>query len=356
MLNFTVGPVQEPDYVLDIGKEPTPYFRNDSFSSLMIENEILVKRMAYAQEGARAVFLTASGTGAMEAAVMNVFTREDKVLVINGGSFGERFAKICRIHSIPYVEIKVPFEKDLTGDMLEIYSNKGFTGLLVNIHETSIGKLYDLDLISSFCKKNNLLLVVDAISSFLADSINMKLAGIDVIIASSQKALAVPPGISILVLSPNAIERISNNTAPTVYFDLKEALKDGARGQTPYTPAVSILIQLHRRLQYMAEGGVELEIQRIGRLARYFRERIVDFPFTIPKTKLSNAVTPLLTQEGHSAYNLFLVLEREFGIWVCPSGGEMKEKLFRVGHIGNLQERDIDFLLEALQTYCAKKG
>lgn len=354
MLNFTVGPVQEPDYVLDIGKEPTPYFRNDSFSALMKENAELVKELAYAPADARTVFLTASGTGAMEAAVMNVFTSSDKVLVINGGSFGRRFVQICQIHSIPYEEVRIPFEKDLTGDMLEVYSNKGFTGLLVNIHETSIGKLYDVDLISDFCKKNHLILVVDAISSFLADPVNMELAGIDVMIASSQKALAVPPGISILVLSSKAMERIENNTPLTLYFDLKAALRDGMRGQTPFTPAVSILIQLNRRLQYLTEGGVEREIQRVENLATYFRQRIVNFPFCIPKTKLSNAVTPLLTGEGISAYELFQTLERDFGIWVCPSGGEMKDKMFRVGHIGNLQEKDIDYLLKAMEAYCTK--
>ncbi|MGN0414067.1 MAG: pyridoxal-phosphate-dependent aminotransferase family protein [Agathobacter sp.] len=354
MLNFTVGPVQEPEYVLDIGKEPTPYFRNASFSSLMIENEDFVKKLAYAPKDARTVFLTASGTGAMEAAVMNVFTRQDKVLVINGGSFGKRFAQICEVYSIPYEEINIPFKKDLTRDMLEVYSNRGFTGLLVNIHETSIGKLYDVDILSDFCKKNNLLFVVDAISSFLADPINMESAAIDVMITSSQKALAVPPGISLLVLSSKAIDRINNNTPPTLYFDLKAALKDGLRGQTPFTPAVSILIQLNRRLQCLVEGGVEREIQRVENLARYFRERIINFPFTMPKTKLSNAVTPLLMKEGESAYDLFQTLERDFGIWVCPSGGEMKEKLFRVGHIGNLHEKDIDYLLEAMEQYCAK--
>ena len=103
MLNFTVGPVQESKEVLEVGAQPTPYFRNQSFSKIMLENEAMMKELTFSDEESRVVFLTASGTGAMEAAVMNSFTSDDKVLIVNGGSFGKRFVQICQIHQTPYL-------------------------------------------------------------------------------------------------------------------------------------------------------------------------------------------------------------------------------------------------------------
>lgn len=349
MLNLTVGPVQESEDILEIGRRQTPYFRNQSFSKVMLENEAMMKELTYAQENARVVFLTASGTGAMEAAVMNCFDENDKLLVVNGGGFGQRFVELCKIHNVTYTEIKVPFESELTEGMLEPYENKGYTGFLVNMHETSIGKLYDMNLISDFCKKNNLFLVVDAISAFLADEFNMSKLGVDVMITGSQKALAVPPGISILVLSEKAVDRVTNRNVASMYFNLADALKNGERGQTPFTPAVSILLQIHKRLETLCENGVEAENNRIAELASYFREKIKDMPFKIASPSLSNAVTPLRVEEGKSAYEIFEILERDYDIWVCPSGGELKDKLFRVGHIGALDKKDMDVLVEALK-------
>ena len=349
MLNFTVGPVQESDEILNIGGQPTPYFRNHFFSKVMLENEEMMKELTVSGEKARVVFLTASGTGAMEATVMNCFDKDDKVLVVNGGTFGYRFVELCNIHQVSYTEIEVPFESNLTEEMLQPYDNQGYTGFLINMHETSIGKLYNMNLVSEFCKRNKLFLVVDAISSFLADSFNMLELDADVMITGSQKALAVPPGISILVLSERAVDRINYQKSASMYFNLEDALKNGERGQTPFTPAVSILLQIHSRLKQLCEKGVEAENQRIAELASYFRKNIKDLPFRNPSYSLSNAVTPIMVEGGKSAYEIFEILERDYGIWVCPSGGELKDKLFRVGHLGDLDVKDIDMLLEALR-------
>lgn len=348
MLNFTVGPVQEYESVLRIGANRTPYFRNSSFSKIMLENEEMLKTLAYASDGARAVFLTASGTGAMEAAIMNSFTRQDKVLVVNGGGFGKRFAQICSVHHIPYEELIVPYEETLSEKMLSAYDGKEFTGFVVNMHETSIGKLYDMDLIADFCRRNHLYLVVDAISAFLADPFYMDRWNIDVVITSSQKALAVPPGISMILLSDKAVKRVYDNPVESFYFNLADALKDGERGQTPFTPAVSILLQIHERLLGLMKVGVEQENRRIADLAEHFREGIKGLPLTIASSSLSNAVTPLMP-EGISAYKIFEVLEDKYHIWVCPSGGELRDKLFRVGHIGDLTPKDNEQLIDALR-------
>lgn len=163
MLNFTVGPVMSDDVVRAIGAEQVPYFRTPEFSAVMLENEKLIKKFAKAGDDARVVFITGSGTAAMEATVMNVFDKTDKVLVVNGGSFGQRFVELCQIHEISYEEIKLEKGKALKKEQLDMYDGKGFTGFLVNVHETSTGVHYDIEMISKFCKKNGIFLGVDAI-------------------------------------------------------------------------------------------------------------------------------------------------------------------------------------------------
>ena len=211
MLNFTIGPVMSSEEVLKIGGEQTPYFRNDEFSQVMLENERLMKEFVYADDESRVVFITGSGTAAMEATIMNVFKEDDKVLIVNGGGFGQRFVDLCQLHDVSYDEVKLDFGCDITKETLNSYSDKGYTGFLVNICETSSGIYYNLDLISEFCNQNNIFLVVDAISSFLANPLNMIEQKIDVVITGSQKALACPPGISVIVLSKNALKRVNNN-------------------------------------------------------------------------------------------------------------------------------------------------
>jgi aspartate aminotransferase-like enzyme len=202
-------------------------------------------------------------------------------------------------------------------------------------------------MISDFCKRNNLFLIVDSVSTFLTDSFNMAELGADIMITGSQKALACPPGISVLVLSPRALARVETTKCKCQYLDLQIALKNAERGQTPWTPAVGILRQINVRLREIdANGGVEGEIARTAALANYFREQIKDFPFEILSESLSNAGTPLHPTTA-SAYDIFLKLKDEYGIWICPNGGDMKDTVFRVGHIGALTKADYDQLVAA---------
>ena len=349
MINFTVGPVQSNDLVRSIGGEQVPYFRTPEFSKIMLENEQLMKKFSGAEEKARVVFITGSGTASMEATVANTFTEQDKVLIVNGGSFGQRFVQLCEIYEIPHTEIKLDNGKALTEQHLAVYENKGYTAFMVNVHETSTGVHYDMNLISAFCRRNHLFLIVDAISSFLADEFQMQELGVDVMITGSQKALACPPGISVIVLSEKAIERVEANKPKCMYLDLKSALKNGERGQTPFTPAVGILRQIHARLkQIEADGGVEKESAKIKDLAEDFRKKIKDLPFEIVSESMSNAVTPLHPLTA-PAYDIFITLKDEYGIWICPNGGELKDKVFRVGHIGALTKDDNDKLIDALK-------
>lgn len=355
MINFTVGPVQSSNCVLAIGSENVPYFRTAEFSEIMLENERLMLKFAGAPAGSRAVFLTGSGTASMEAAVMNLLTPEDRAVVVNGGSFGTRFCKICEMHSIPHDEIRLSVGKQLRmEDLATEASRNKHSAFLVNKHETSTGVHYDMRLISEYCKANGLLLIVDNISSFLCDEFDMAAVGADVMITGSQKALACPPGVSITILSPLALERVANNDPKCLYFDFKDALKNQERGQTPFTPAVQILLQINARLKEIElTGGVATEVAKAKHLAEYFRSKIRDLPLEITSESLSNAVTPLHPTNGMSAYDIFLKLKDEHGIWVCPNGGSLQNEIFRVGHMGNLKTSDYDQLLSALKEILA---
>lgn len=354
MINFTVGPVQSSDAVRAIGAEQVPYFRTQEFSELMFENERLIKKFAKAPEGSKVAFITGSGSASMETAIMNTLTPADKAIIVNGGSFGHRFVELCELHEIPFAEIKLEPGKALKAEHLAAYEGKGYTTFIVNKHETSTGVHYDMQLISDFCKRNNLFLIVDCISTFLADPFDMGALGADVMITGSQKALACPPGISVMALSPKALARIDGIKCKCQYLDLKIALKNAERGQTPWTPAVSILRQINARLKEIeANGGVEAEIARTASLANYFREQIKGMPFEIVSESLSNAVTPLHPTTA-SAYDIFLKIKDEYGMWICPNGGDMKDTIFRVGHIGALTTADYDKLIAAFKDLQAK--
>ena len=346
MINFAVGPVTSPDIVLEIGKQSTPYFRTAEFSSVMIDNERMMLQLLYAPEGSRCVFLTASGTGAMESCVMNILCRDDKVIIVNGGSFGQRFVDLCRMHEIRFTEVQCEFGHQIVSDQLD--GLEDHTALLVNMHETSSGLLYDMPMIADYCKRNGILLIVDAISSFIADPLNMEALDAAAVITSSQKALAIQPGISAVALSPEALRRVDESNDTCMYLSLKHALKDGLRGQTPFTPAVTILLQIHARLKDITEnGGVEGEQVKIRGIAEEFRNGISDLPLlTIPECP-SNALTAL-HPISKNARVIVDVLYNDYGIWACPNGGDKENEVFRIGHIGNITHKDNKILIDAL--------
>lgn len=340
MLNFTVGPVQANEAVRAIGAEQVPYFRTAEFSEIMFENERIMLDLAGAPEGSRAVFLTGSGTAGMEATVMNTLDSSDRALVIDGGSFGHRFVELLDLHRIPYTAICPQSGYGITDADLAPYEGGDYTAFIVNLDETSTGVLYDIELIGDFCKRNNLFLIVDAVSAFLTDPVDMRSANISVMITGSQKALAVPPGVSIVVLDPTALERVSRIDSGIMYLDLKLALKNGERGQTPFTPAVGTLLQINCRLKQLQKTGVQAELDRVTSLATDFRTRIEHLPFKLFSHAPATAVTALEVEPSVSAKTIFTTLKDEYGIWICPNGGELAERVFRVGHIGDLTIED----------------
>ena len=350
MINFTVGPVQMDEETRNIASEQIPYFRTEEFSKLMLENEKLLCKLFDAPEESRVIFMTGSGTASMEGGVMNFFTSKDKVLVVNGGSFGERLVELCTIHNIPYTEIKLEYGQPLKNETLEKYENQGYTGMLLQLCETSTGILYDMPLVGDFCKRNNCFLFVDAVSGFLADKLSMKQMHINAAITGSQKALSLPPSMSFTVLDKEAQNRCKTNIVKSMYFNYADYLKNGERGQTPYTPAVSTLIMLNEKLRRIdAAGGISTMNKLAKEKADYFRNKIKPLPLKlfISQDCSSNCVTALApVNENVNAHKIFEIIKDEYNIWICPNGGELAEKVFRVGHIGNISYEEIDKLIE----------
>lgn len=344
---FSVGPVEMYQETLDIGSEPLPYFRTEDFSIINKRIADNLKRCMYTDRTSKAALLTSSGTAAMEAAVLNIFNKNDKILIIVGGSFGERFVQICKIYQLNYVILKLKQGENLKKEHLEKYRNSGITGILINIHETSTGVLYDGKLIGEFSKEEQAVLLVDAISSFLADEYKMDEWNIDATIISSQKALALPPGMAAVVVNESTAEKMKRNDVKSIYFNLNTYFEDMERGQTPYTTAVGITLQMDARLTGVLKQGIDKEINRVRKLAKDFRIKLDTLGLYIPSERLSNAITPVAFTEGAST--IFERLKKDYHIIVCPSGGQLKDRLLRVGHLGNLSIEDNNRLIEALQ-------
>ena len=255
---FTVGPVLMDEETLEVRKKQIPYFRNNEFSEVMLENAKNLKEIMGTKQSSKCAFITGSGTSAMEAVVSNSFDATDKILVINGGTFGARFKQLCEIYKLNYDEIKLNFGEELSAKHFENLGNKGYTALLVNIHETSTGQLYDIELIRNFCKENNVYLVVDAISSFLSDEYKMDQWNIDCTIISSQKAMALAPGLSMVVMNERFYkEKVKDKPMNNLYLSLNEHIKNMERGQTPNTPAVGVVYELNEKLKRVKEIGLE---------------------------------------------------------------------------------------------------
>lgn len=347
---FTLGPVEMYPETKRIGGQQVPYFRNAEFSEVMLQASSSLKRLSGAAAEDEVIVLTASGTAAMEAVVMNCFDENDRLLVIDGGTFGHRFVRLCEIHGIPHEVLKLSFGETLTREKLEACAEEDLTGMLVNIHESSTGQLYDLPMLSEFCQRKGMLFVVDAISSFLADEYDISRYKIDATILSSQKGLCLAPGLSFVILSRRMLrQRVEGRTSPTMYFDFNDYIVNGKRGQTPFTPAVRVVIELRAILQMFEEKGIGDQIASVRELAEDFRRRLREIGLDYPDYPLSNAVTPVLFDGvKHDAHKIFEILQDRYGYVVNPTGGELAARVFRVAHIGNRTIEDNACLTDAI--------
>ena len=350
---FTIGPVQMYQHTLDLRGRVVPYFRTQEFSEMMLETSQLLKKLVGTAQNSEVIYLTASGTAAMEASVVNCIGPNDKALVINGGTFGQRFVDICQLHNVQHDALTVEFGRTLTPDLLSPYDAKGYTVLLVNLHETSTGQLYNIELLSDFCRRNGMTLIVDAISTFLCDPYQMDKNGIDVTILSSHKGLCLSPGLSMVVLNPKMAERLKGrNETFSLYFDYVSYLKDVARGQTPFTPAVGVLCELNDMLKVISRIGLNKRLQEVLEKCQCFRDSIQAKGVAIPKYPLSNALTPIVFDRD-IAYDTFNYLKDEFSIFTNPTGGDFGKRVLRIAHVGDNSVEDHLQLADLIADYVA---
>lgn len=347
---YTVGPTEMFESSLQVGSQQVPYFRNQTFSDVMLDCASHMKRFAGAKQEDKFIVLTASGTGAMEAAVINSLNQQDKALVIAGGSFGKRFSQICSIHNIDHTDITLQDNETLTEKHLAPYKDCGYTALLVNLDETSTGQLYDRKMLAQFCENNNLLFIVDAVSAFATDPIEMSELGIGVLITSSQKALSLAPGLSFVWIQHDVYQtRVIENQDKTLYFDFVDYVNNAHRGQTPFTPAVGIVMQLQDICHKIdADGGIQAWIDRTAALAQDFRSRIATLPISIPPYPLANGLTPIIFDNA-DAEEVNQRLLDEYAIQLNPCGGDKAHTMSRVAHMGNHTIEDNIYLCNALQ-------
>jgi aspartate aminotransferase-like enzyme len=319
--------------ILQIGGNPFPYMRTAHFSALVKESEQMLLKLMHAP-GGRVIFYTASGTGAMDAVVTNYVATCKKAFVIAGGSFGRRWKNLCDYYHCPSEVFEVPFARDM--DYIQFEASLAASGadvLLCQHHETSTGQLYDLQRISAACQRHHVSLVVDAISSFLADPLDMQALHIDICITSSQKGLNIAPGLSFLFLSPRLLEK--NFAHRSFYFDFEENLKNLQRGQTPYSPATTLFLQLHARLKGDIALGVEQIVASIRRKALYFRERGRQNDGEMPVEVPSNCITGFFVRRnGDRLFEELLKQE----IYIMPGG---TPNYFRVSHLGVQTEEEL---------------
>lgn len=346
---FTPGPVPMSKKILKIGSSQLPYFRNEYFSNIVLECKKNLLELANAPKGSEVIFMTSSGTGAMEATVINLLSKEDHAIIINGGGFGQRFVDICNTHDIPNFDIKINKDENINFKELNSLNSNAF---IINAHETTIGRLYDLNKIGQFCKKNNLLNIVDVISAFVCDEINMRKQHIDALIMSSNKGLALPPGLGIVILSPQAILKLQEINS--IYFNFKSYIHNMQRGQTPFTPAISIILQLNYRLKELRKQTISKANNKTKKLANYFRKNIKDLPFEFYVKDMPNAMTTLTSTDGKLATQIIQDFEEKYNIILTPSGGDLKDKIIRVSHMGNMNKKYLNVLINALKEYCRK--
>lgn len=341
-----VFPGNIDESIMAIGSKPFIYMRTEAFSTINKESEKMLLDLIHCTAG-RTIIYTGSGTGAMSAVVENYITTKKKSFVIDGGSFGHRWYQLCDYYGIPAIDYKVPFAKDIDYDDLEKKIIEECPDvLLCQHHETSTGQLFNLKEISRICHKYGVSIVVDVISSFLAEIIDMDDLDIDICITSTQKGLNIPPGLSILFFNHKLADYCFSHTG--YYWDFDDNLRNLNRGQTPFSPATILFLQLHERLvQLISEGGEKKNIDEVHHRALYFRGLCKKYGWLIPAETPSSAITGFQTRES-GLRTVFNGLIEKYDTFIMPSN---IPGFYRVSHMGLQSDSDLEALAEHIHEF-----
>jgi aspartate aminotransferase-like enzyme len=307
------------------------------------------------------LLVSASGTGGLEAAVVNALSPKDRVLGISIGAFGERFAAIADTYGADVRRLDFEWGTAASPDKVReaLREESGLRAVLVTHNETSTGVTNPLAEICQVIKsESDALILVDGISSTGSIPVEVDEWGIDILVSGSQKGWAVPPGLSIVAVSPAAWQASKRATMPRFYFDLDAHRQSAAKGQTPWTPTLSVIYGLDVSLERMSKEGKEAIFARHARLGARTRERVQSLGLTLfaDERFASNTVTAVHVPEGVDGKELTRALREDYDTVVGGGQRSLAGRIFRIGHLGWVNEEDLDQAIDALAKVLPKLG
>lgn len=355
------GPTPVPDAVLEaLARDPLGH-RTKEFSKVLMDVNAQLKKLA--ECNGEVLMLTSSGTGAMEAAIANTVSPGDKVLSLVCGVFGERWAKIAQAYGAHVEKFTVengePISVDAVRDKLMADKNKEIRVVTVTHNETSTGVINDLQQIALAVREHGALCVVDAVTSYGAAPIEFSQWGIDVMVAGSQKALMLPPGLAVVFMSDRAWEAQANSKSPKFYFDLAKYRSSLEQETTPFTPNVSFVVALKTSLDAMKAEGYRGIYTRHERMKKALRAGVTGMGLKLFVSKEGNAsptITSIVPPSTISVDAIRRTMKERYNIRIADGQDALKSKIFRIGHMGYVFERDILMTLSALEASLTELG
>jgi aspartate aminotransferase-like enzyme len=296
----------------------------------------------------------------MVGSVNNFFSPGDKVLVINGGKFGERWTKISQAYGLSVQEIEVEWGYVVKPGMVEeaLKKDPGIRGVLVQATETSTGVNHDIKAIAEIVKKrDDTIFVVDAISSLVAHDIQTDEWGIDVMVGGSQKGLMLPPGLAFVSVSEKAWKASEDSKAPSFYFNFKKEREAQAKNQTNFTSAVTLIIGLNESLKLLQKEGLQNVFTRHARLADATRKAVQALGLELyAKESPSNSLTAIVAPEGFDGQVIYKTLKDTYGITAAGGQAQARGKIFRIAHLGYSDLFDIITAISGIEMVLAEMG
>ncbi|MEM9452253.1 MAG: alanine--glyoxylate aminotransferase family protein [Cyanobacteria bacterium P01_E01_bin.6] len=354
------GPTPVPERVLQaLAKHPIGH-RSGEFSAVMAEVTDGLKWLHQTQNDV--LVLTASGTGAMEAGIINFLSPGDRVLAGCNGKFGDRWAQICNAYGVQVERIDAEWGKPLDPEMfrkiLEADSAKTIKAVILTHSETSTAVLNDLEAINRAVKAHGeALIIVDAVTSLGAANLPVDELGLDVVGSGSQKGYMIPPGLGFVSVSPKAWEAYKTATLPRFYFDLGKYQKTAIKNSNPFTPPVNLVFALRSALQMMKAEGLDGIFSRHDRHRRATRAaiRAMNLPLFAADDVASPAVTAV-APVGVEAESIRSILKKRFDIALAGGQDHLKGKIFRIGHLGFVSDRDVLTVVAAIEAALQELG
>jgi aspartate aminotransferase-like enzyme len=351
------GPTPVPSQVLLAMAQPMIHHRTPEYEALFIEVRGGLK--ALVQTAQDVIPLACSGTGAMEAAVVNTLSAGDTVAVVSAGKFGERWMEIAKTYGMNIVELRAPFGDTVSAARLAeaLRARPEIKAVLAQHSESSTGVLHDVRGYAEATRGTDAFLIVDAVSSLGIADLPMDAWGVDVVVAGSQKGLMLPPGLAFCALSERAWARVGTSRLPKYYFNLTEERKWLVKNEPRYTPPVSIVVGLREALRMLQAEGLTNVFKRHDRLARATRAGVEALGLPLfPRATPTPALTAVLSPPGIDSEKIVAAYAQAHNITIAGGQGEMKGKLFRIGHMGYAAEFDVIVALSALEQVLADLG